>query len=275
MPGTSSDTLGYTRLMSSAPEDGLEDESGLKAPATTHSLRSRMLVSVLMTLLAIYAAAAFHLSVLSDSPLLFRPREIEARLRMALPSPNLDKGRDIMDKKNYKSPWMLFPGSMTRVNAAEPDMIYYSGASVVLSPTDSMIYHWRLNSTWPMCYITAWVSAAEDLIAAHKSYSSEGNVTAIEIWNLTSPDDSKTLKSMSWNTRPARVSLLGTVNFTSVKTQRGVEDLIGQELRAPTPRFGCLGDTKITVEVACTACRLEFDQIFSTPALGFELMQLG
>ena len=119
-----------------------------------------------------------------------------------------------------------------------------------------------------MCYITAWVSAAEDLSTAHKSYSSEGNVTAIEIWNLTSPEDSKTLKSMSWNTRPARVSLMGTVNFTSVRTQRGVGDLIGQELRAPTPRFGCLGETDITVEVACTACHLEFDQIFSTPALG-------
>ncbi|KAJ7084135.1 hypothetical protein C8R44DRAFT_651625, partial [Mycena epipterygia] len=165
-------------------------------------------------------------------------------------------------------PRMIFPRYMTRVNAAEPDTIYYSGASVVLSPTDSMIYHWRLRSTWPMCYLTGRVSAAEDLIAGHKSYSSEGNVAAIEIWNLTSPKDSKTLKSISWNTRPARVSLLGTVNFTSVETQRGVEDLDGQELRAPTPRFGCLGDTEITVEVACTACRLEFDQIFSDPPLG-------
>ncbi|KAJ7882328.1 hypothetical protein B0H13DRAFT_1452241, partial [Mycena leptocephala] len=132
---------------------------------------------------------------------------------------------------------------------------------------DSMIYYWRYNSTWSMCYLTGWVCAAEDLIAGHKSYISEGNVTSIEIWKLTSPENSKTLKTISWNTRPTRVSLLGTVNFTSVETQRGVEDLDGQELRAPTPRFDCLGDTQITVEVACNACRLEFDQIFSDPPL--------
>jgi hypothetical protein len=74
-----------------------------------------------------------------------------------------------------------------------------------------------------MCYLTGWVSAAEDLIAGHKSYISEGNVTSIEIWNLTSPENSKTLKTISWNTRQTRVTLLGTVNFTSVETQRGVE----------------------------------------------------
>ncbi|KAJ7734438.1 hypothetical protein B0H16DRAFT_1207590, partial [Mycena metata] len=107
------------------------------------------------------------------------------------------------------------------------------------------------------------VSAAKDLIAAHKSYSSEGDVTAIEIWNVTSPEEPTALQSISWNTRPARVSLLGTVNFTS----RSVEDLTGQELRAPTPRFGCLGYMEITVEVTSAACRLEFDQIFSSPPL--------
>lgn len=131
-----------------------------------------------------------------------------------------------------------------------------------------MIYHWRTISKWPMCYITGWVSPSKDLIAGHKSYISEGNITSIEIWNLTAPEDRKKLKALSWNTRPVRVSLLGTVNFTGIDMQRGVWDLEGHELRAPTPRFECLGDTEITVEVACTACRLEFNQIFSNPALG-------
>ncbi|KAJ7838968.1 hypothetical protein B0H13DRAFT_1911517 [Mycena leptocephala] len=112
-----------------------------------------------------------------------------------------------------------------------------------------------------MCYLTGWVCAAEDLIAGHKSYISEGNVTSIEIWNLTSPENSKTLKTISWNTRQTRVTLLGT------KHSAVLRDLDGQELRAPTPRFDCLGDTQITVEVACNACRLEFDQIFSDPPL--------
>jgi hypothetical protein len=154
----SPDMLEYTPLMSSVPEDGTEDETELNTPAAAHSPRYRMLLSVLIVLVAIYAAALFHLSVLSDTLPLFTPREIESKLRMALPSPNLDKGRDIMDEKNYKctrycktlrtphsslivpAPLMIFPHYMTRVNAAEPDTIYHSGASVVLSPTVSSHY---------------------------------------------------------------------------------------------------------------------------------------
>ncbi|KAJ7189034.1 hypothetical protein C8R46DRAFT_1244423 [Mycena filopes] len=170
---------------------------------------------------------------------------------------------------------MIFPRYMTRVNAAAPDTVYQTGSSIVLSPSDSMIYHWRAKSVWPMCYITGWVSAPDDLIAGHKSYTSEGDVTAIEIWNVTTPADPKTLKTLSWSTRPARVSLLGTVNFTSVEDQHHTLELDGQELRTPTPRFECLGTTEITVEVVCTACRLTFTQILSDPPLGFELIQLG
>lgn len=73
---------------------------------------------------------------------------------------------------------------------------------------------------------------------------------------------------MSWNTRPARISLLGTVSFTSRDTQNILGYLDAQEIKAPTPRFDCLGDTEITVEVACAACQLEFDQVFSMPPLG-------
>ncbi|KAJ7123102.1 hypothetical protein C8R44DRAFT_621619, partial [Mycena epipterygia] len=165
-------------------------------------------------------------------------------------------------------PMAIFPKVMVRANAAAPDAVYTSGSSVVLSPTDSMIYQWRSTSTWPKCYITAWVSPLEQLIAAHKSYTSDGDVTAIQIWNVSAPTQRNALDTMSWNTRPERLSLLGTVNFTSRETQNRLAYLDAQELRAPTPRFNCLGHTEITVEVACTACRLEFDQIFSVPALG-------
>ncbi|KAJ7110909.1 hypothetical protein C8R44DRAFT_633545, partial [Mycena epipterygia] len=189
-------------------------------------------------------------------------------------------------------PQMVFPHYMTRANAASPDTVYQSGSAVVLSPTDSMIYYWKSNSKWPMCYLTGWVSATQDLIEGNKSYTSEGNLTTIEVWNLTIPANPKTLKAMTWNTRPARVSLLGTVNFTSVETQHSTWELDGQELRAPTPRLPCLGDTEIAVEIACATCRLKFNQVFSLPPLGtcprpitavlrfisltgFELIQLG
>ncbi|KAJ7613289.1 hypothetical protein DFH06DRAFT_1109294 [Mycena polygramma] len=185
---------------------------------------------------------------------------------MVLPSPNLDKGRDILVQKKLKAPRMIFPSYFTRANAAAPATVYLAGSSVVLSPTDSMIYHWRSKSRFfPLCYLTAWVSPTEDLIRGSKSYKSDGDITSIEIWNVTTPSNPKTLKTMSWNTRPQRVSLLGTVNFTSVETQRRDLELDGQQLRAPTPRFNCPGVTEITVEVVCSACYLEFEQVICKP----------
>ncbi|KAJ7137852.1 hypothetical protein C8R44DRAFT_728052 [Mycena epipterygia] len=268
----------YTPLSTSPlPDYGGEDgtESKLK-PTTTNQLspRSLLLFSVLMALMAIFAAAAFHLSVLSatqESELLLRPKDIESSLRMVRPSPNLEQGHETMKKKKFKSPSvprMVFPMFIVRANAAAADTVYQSGSSVVLSPADSMIYHWRSNSTWPKCYLSGWVSPVEQLIEGHKSYTAEGDVTAIEIWNVSTPPDRDALKTMSWNTRPARVSLLGTVNFTSRATQSRLGYLDALEIKAPTPRFGCLGDTELTVEVVCTACRLEFEQVFSMPPLG-------
>ncbi|KAJ6585350.1 hypothetical protein B0H19DRAFT_419233 [Mycena capillaripes] len=267
----------YTPLMS-APLDDDEVECK-KPPPQELSRRYILLFSTLIALMAIFAAAAFHLSVLSATPetqLLLRPKDIESSVRMVRPSPNLEKGHAIMKKVKFKFPRMVFPSWFMRVNAVEPDTVYEPGSSVVLSPSDSMIYHWRSNSSWSKCYLTAWVSSPEELAASHKSsYTSEGDVTALEIWNLSTPTNPKSLKSMSWNTRPARISLLGTVNFTSRETQNRLGYLDAQEIKAPTPRFDCLGDTEITVEVLCKACRLEFDQVFSMPPLGFELMQLA
>jgi len=131
-----------------------------------------------------------------------------------------------------------------------------------------MFYHWKTKSPWQGCYISGWVSPSKLLIPSGKGYSAEGDVTAIEIWNASSPTGSKSLKAMSWNTRPQRLSLMGTVNFTSRDTQKQVLELIGQELKSPTPRFGCNGDIDLTIEITCKACHLEFDQVFSTPALG-------
>ncbi|KAF7364878.1 hypothetical protein MVEN_00358200 [Mycena venus] len=266
----------YTPLMSAPPDEDEVDSN--KPPVQQLSQRYVLLFSLLLALVAIAAAAAFHLSVLSafyETQHLPRPKDIESSLPVVQPSPNLEKGHAIMKKERFKFPRMVFPMFIVRANAAAPDEIYESGSSVVLSPTDSMIYHWRSNSSWPKCYLTGWVSSSEELRAGRKSYTSKGDVTALEIWNLSTPENHNSLQAMSWNTRPARVSLLGTVNFTSRETQNRLGDLDAQEIKAPTPRFDCLGDTEITVEVVCKVCRLEFEQVFSMPPLGFELMQLA
>ncbi|KAJ7642965.1 hypothetical protein DFH06DRAFT_1333754 [Mycena polygramma] len=265
--------------MATSPEDSLDGEleSKERTSKAWQSLRYPWVFSILIALVAISAAGAFHLAVATNGAPLLSAKDIESTLRMPLPSPNLEKGKNYLEKLNLRSPKMIFPMYMTRANAASPDTVYTSGSSVVLSPTDSMIYHWKNNRRWPgKCYLAAWVSAFDDLVTAGKTYyRSEGDVTAIQIWNLTTPTDRRTLKTMSWNTRPQRVSLLGTVNFTGVDIQRSTGELVGRELRDPTPRFYCNEDTQITVEIVCTTCSLEFEQVFSTPALGFELMQLA
>jgi hypothetical protein len=131
-----------------------------------------------------------------------------------------------------------------------------------------MFYHWKTKSAWERCYIAGWVSPLNKLTAGGKSYSAEGDVMAIEIWNVSSPTDWRSLKSMSWNTRPQRLSLMGTVNFTSQLDQKRYRKLSGQQLKPPTPLFSCNGEVDLTVEVTCSACRLQFDQIFSDPPLG-------
>lgn len=131
-----------------------------------------------------------------------------------------------------------------------------------------MFYHWNFNTTWPRCYISGWVSPFKRLVAANKSLIAEGDVSTIEIWNVTSQTDPELLTTMSWNTRPDRLSLMGTVNFTSREIQNQIEVLAGQELKMPTPLFDCSGEVHLTVEIACKSCRLQFDQIFTDPPLG-------
>lgn len=180
---------------------------------------------------------------------------------------------------------MRFPKFMVRANAAEPDKFYHSGASIVLSPSvsrtesaktpcfiiyskDSMFYHWKIRSAWPRCYVSGWVSPLKELVASNKSYIAEGDITAIEVWNVTSPIDPQSLKTMSWNTRPKRLSLMGTVNFTDREVQNRIVDLTGKELKMPTPLFDCSNKMNLTVEIACKSCRLQFDQLFTDPPLG-------
>lgn len=92
----------YTALRSTAPDDGAEDEVEPKKGNKARSPRYPLLFSVLMALVAIGAAAAFHLSMLSNTVPLLTPKKVESSLRLAQPSPNLEKGRDIMTKKKYK-----------------------------------------------------------------------------------------------------------------------------------------------------------------------------
>lgn len=129
-----------------------------------------------------------------------------------------------------------------------------------------MIFQFRTsNPKFTSCYIDDFVPIPEEGLAANKTYTSSGSLTAIQVWNVTTPDPSRGIKSLSWNTRPKRIALMGTVAFLPDKERVEKFDLEdGWELKAST-RFPCV---IYTIEVACEGCTLEFDQIFSDPALG-------
>lgn len=174
----------YTPLMS-APQD--DDEIETKKQVEELSPRYVLLFSVLVALMAIAAAAAaFHLSVLGEThetPRLLRPKDIEATLRMAHPSPNLEKGHAIMVNKKFKCasgsksiepraelpfytvPRMVFPMFIARANAAAPDELYKSGAAVVLSPTVSVDQSFASNLN-----LTSLLQGLDDLPLADKQY---------------------------------------------------------------------------------------------------------
>jgi hypothetical protein len=131
-----------------------------------------------------------------------------------------------------------------------------------------MFFQWHLGrSRFTSCYIDSIVPTVEDGLAAKKPYTSSGSITEIQIWNVTTPAEG--MRSLSWNTRPQRIALMGTVAFLPEKEkieQLGLED--GWQSQLAT-RFSCGKEASVvTIEVACDSCRIEFEQLFSIPPLG-------
>jgi len=256
--------------------DAADDEGFGTPPSELEEKRSNSSLSfwlaVVLSVFSLVSALALSASLNANAPMDFADPKNLATLKRLAPYPNMNTTDHIKTTKRMPKLW--FPGSMIRVNAVQPDVFYTPSQSVVLSPTDSMFYRWKLNGRASgKCYIWAVVPKRSTLEKGGKSYYSEGDLTEIEIWNVTTPVHKP--KSLSWNTRPLRQNLLGTVNFTSQPTPTPrLADYDGKELRAPTPRLPCDGETTIMLEIACKSCKLVYDQVFSDPALGFDLQEL-
>ena len=129
-----------------------------------------------------------------------------------------------------------------------------------------MLYSWYMEKPPnTRCYIDAVVPNAETLKAANKSYTGSGDLDNIQVWRVATPANSKAL---SWNSRPERLALLGTLSFIHQEKTGILQD--GRELRSPTALVDCGGleEVQVTVEVVCESCNLELEQIFTNPGLG-------
>ncbi|KAG1735315.1 uncharacterized protein EDB91DRAFT_1083769 [Suillus paluster] len=220
-----------------------------------------------LSILAVVCACTVYIASASVSG----PRDAHG-----LRQPNQFPGLEFIDEPRVKqkAPKMYFPSAIVRVNKALPDQIYTSGSHVILSENDSMFYQWHLGtSKFTSCYIDSVVPTPDDGLEANKTYTSSGSLTEIQIWNVTTPVEG--MKRLSWNSRPQRIALMGTVAFLPEKEkieQLHFED--GWQSQLPT-RFSCGKKATVSIEVACDSCKLEFEQIFSIPPLGFDLMEIG
>lgn len=97
-------------------------------------------------------------------------------------------------------------------------------------------------------------------IAPHRSYSGEGQIQSLEVWQLEEPSrpwsplDPPT--TYAWNTKPARRRLIGTLNATAIRDY--------------TPSFHCPSQSSFLIEVACGSsdCKLDFVQDRAAPRFG-------
>lgn len=191
-----------------------------------------------------------------------------------LRQPSQYPGLELSEELGRKGPMTYFPGAIIRVNKALPDQVYTSGSHVILSDDDSMFFQWHLSKRkFKSCYIDSVVLSPEDGIAANKTYTSSGSLTHIQIWNVTTPE--KYMKSLSWNSRPQRIALMGTVGFFPDKEKIEQLELEDGWQSLMATRFPCGEEGTLSIEVACEGCRLEFEQVFSSPPLAFDLMEIG
>lgn len=130
-----------------------------------------------------------------------------------------------------------------------------------------MFYQFRIKeNNFQWCYIDAVVPTAEAAAKGGKSFVGSGDLYNIQVWNVSAPQK---LESMSWNTRPERVELMGIVAWLDERARMKVLDWEdGWQMKPQAPRFPCNGHKWMTFEVTCDNCTLEFDQIFSDPPMG-------
>ncbi|TFY69837.1 hypothetical protein EVJ58_g200 [Rhodofomes roseus] len=243
-----------------------EDDAARPAASKGRSLTEWVTLVLAMVMLT----TSFALYV--DSTHVIEPRSAKG-LRKPDPYPGLADVPEFQKKR--KGPMMYFPGPMIRTNKATPDEEYTSSSHIVLSENDHMFYQFRIKpNKFKWCYIDAVVPTPERGAEAGKFYTGSGNLLNIQVWNVSYPQ--QRMDSLSWNTRPERLELLGIVAWMPEKERMEKLDWEdGWQLKPQTPRFDCTEKKWFTFEMSCDNCTLEFEQIFSDPAMAFDLLQIA
>ncbi|KAF5352093.1 hypothetical protein D9758_009382 [Tetrapyrgos nigripes] len=191
-----------------------------------------------------------------------------------LPYPDLHIGFNRIDKLLHDTlprPYIrTWPLQIARINQGIKDTVYGNSQEVFISVKDSTLMRFVVpkGSTDQLCAF-GWKGPVE---TRKQDLTTKGDISEIEVWSIISPMvgspgtvDNLDFDNVSWNNRPVRGELLGTM------------DLKNDLVNATTENFACPSQDKhLVVEFRCVRvdCQVSFSQIKDVhPNMGFELLR--
>jgi len=191
--------------------------------------------------------------------------------QLELPYPDQRLGLDRAAKAMPITPSYLYtwPEQIARLSQKLKNAVYGSGTEVFISAEDSTIMRFHIPSNGTNTCAIIW-HPQPALGARNDDLETKGDITEIEVWSIIAPNPIVSpgasladldFDTLSWDTRPVRGELLGTLDLTA-------------RPNATTVDFACPPEAEgLTVELRClrVACHVRFMQVPFVPKIGFEL----
>ncbi|THU98607.1 hypothetical protein K435DRAFT_964836 [Dendrothele bispora CBS 962.96] len=274
------DSAEYVPLATHQDEDS-SDDGNVTDSARPNSSRltlpskSRLSPFILWASVVVAALSTLNFALI---PWTMSAYELSETQLAKLPYPDLHVGFNRIDKLLHNivpRPFIhSWPEHIVRINEGLKDTVYGSGNQVFISVKDSTIMKFPIpEGTRDQACVIGWQGPVE---TREQDLNTKGDISEIEVWSVIAPSsvdanngvtmDSFDFDSISWNTRPVRGELLGTLDLKG-----------GLILNATTVKFGCPTDSKsLVVELRCVRvdCHVDFAQIEEVrPRMGFELLR--
>ncbi|THH18331.1 hypothetical protein EW146_g2628 [Bondarzewia mesenterica] len=196
----------------------------------------------------------------------------EAQLKK-LPYPDQRIGIDLAAKAMPRPAAYVYqwPTHITRLSSKLKNAVYGSGSQVFISVEDTTLMRFPIPPNGTTACAITW-TPPPPLGVRQRDLETKGDISEIEVWSVIAPRPSSSSPSasdfdaLSWNTRPVRGELLGTLDLTA-------------HPNATTVEFACPpaeeGDEALIVELRClrVACHVQFMQVPFMPKMGFELVR--
>ncbi|KZT23566.1 hypothetical protein NEOLEDRAFT_537335 [Neolentinus lepideus HHB14362 ss-1] len=157
-------------------------------------------------------------------------------------------------------PVMNYPMLISSVSERDPGEVDRNGTVVQIDGDHSSVMQFRVHDYGlERCTLNVTIPSPSEL--GHKPYLSSSNSQAIQVWRLADTDSPLRPRTLSWRTKPARVTLMGTLNFAP-----GTSSYL--------PWFSCKSNSLQAFEFSCPDCSVRFKQDHAAPLLGVMMYQI-